>query len=83
MGIPFLCWCGARLKSATESAGKKARCPRCGRLVVVPQGASGFLETDPEEDVDTRPLPIVPGPVGEPDEDEEETRPLPRADGPL
>lgn len=72
--IVFLCSCGARLRAADGSAGKKARCPSCRKLAVVPAAASGFLENDPDDETETRPLPIVPAP-----EDDEDTRPLPSA----
>lgn len=72
--ITYLCSCGSRLRVADGLGGKKVRCPSCKRLAVVPMAASGFLESEDEED--TRPLPVVPDP-----EDDEDTRPLPQADG--
>ena len=70
--ITFLCSCGARLKVPDDSAGKHARCPKCKAKVLVPARPSRILSGDPEEDVPTRPLPVVPPP-----EDDEDTRPLP------
>ncbi len=72
--IPFLCSCGTRLKVPDASAGKHARCPKCRAKVLVPPTPSRILAEDLEEDIPTRPLPVVPPP-----EDDEDTRPLPPA----
>ena len=36
MPIDTVCNCGKRLRVADEHAGKKARCPQCGAIYVVP-----------------------------------------------
>jgi len=35
--IQFSCGCGKRLKATEEQAGRRARCPRCGKLQMIPQ----------------------------------------------
>ncbi len=39
--ITFVCKCGKSLRVKDELAGKRARCPACSQVVVVPQGAAG------------------------------------------
>jgi hypothetical protein len=39
MPIPFGCECGKRLQAKDEFAGKKMRCPGCGKLLVIPDTA--------------------------------------------
>lgn len=36
MSIQLTCDCGKRLKAPDELAGKKAKCPSCGRAITVP-----------------------------------------------
>jgi hypothetical protein len=38
--ITFTCVCGHRLKASPELAGKRAKCPKCGQVVVVPSHAA-------------------------------------------
>jgi len=35
MGITLVCSCGKRLKARDEDAGKKAKCPGCGTVMVI------------------------------------------------
>lgn len=36
MPIPVACACGAKLRVGDQAAGKKAKCPKCGAILVVP-----------------------------------------------
>jgi hypothetical protein len=38
MSIPFGCECGKRLQAKEEFAGKKMKCPGCGKILVIPGG---------------------------------------------
>jgi hypothetical protein len=40
MPIAFQCLCGAPLKAKEESAGKKTKCPQCGKVIDIPGGAT-------------------------------------------
>ena len=62
MAIPFRCQCGKTIKAKDEMAGKKFRCPDCGKAMQVPEPEA--FEEDPFE---TRE-----------DDFEEERRPAPR-----
>jgi DNA-directed RNA polymerase subunit RPC12/RpoP len=54
------CTCGKKLRARDDLAGKKVKCPGCGRLLTVPPVARevrlrarsrlGGLSDDPEED---------------------------------
>src|SRR5438874_2336436 len=46
MSIVVSCSCGKRLRARDELAGKRAKCPGCGKMLVVPPKA-----VDPEEDI--------------------------------
>src|SRR4051812_16293453 len=37
MAITFACDCGKTLRARDELAGKKARCPQCGSVRIIPQ----------------------------------------------
>ena len=41
MAIPFRCECGKRLQAKDELAGRRIRCPDCGRTLKVPAAAPG------------------------------------------
>ena len=36
MAIKVTCSCGKKLRAKDEAAGKRAKCPACGKIVVVP-----------------------------------------------
>ena len=40
MPIEVQCECGKRLRARDESAGRRARCPQCGRIVTLPGAAA-------------------------------------------
>lgn len=37
MSVSITCKCGAKLKLKIESAGKRLKCPKCGRAILVPE----------------------------------------------
>jgi hypothetical protein len=39
MAVSLRCQCGAILKKGEESAGKRGRCPSCGRILLIPAPA--------------------------------------------
>jgi RsiW-degrading membrane proteinase PrsW (M82 family) len=66
MSIVVSCSCGKRLRARDELAGKRAKCPGCGKALLVPPTAA-----DPEQDlydvVDApTPVPSMPKPVAPP-----------------
>lgn len=40
MPMRFRCACGQKLKSADDTVGKRARCPKCGKWLRVPESAT-------------------------------------------
>jgi CheY-like chemotaxis protein len=40
MAIRFTCACGQKLKTGDETVGKRAKCPKCAKWLVVPQSDS-------------------------------------------
>ncbi len=49
MPIEFLCTgCRRRLRTGDETAGKQARCPQCGAIMIVPGMAAAPPETGPQ-----------------------------------
>ncbi len=55
MAIRFRCPCGKVLKTPDDTAGKKAQCPTCGRLLRVPGSMKPLTKPVPEPP--TKPLP--------------------------
>jgi hypothetical protein len=53
MAIPVACPCGKQLKARDSMAGKRAKCPSCGRILDVPitedVAAEEFLEGSSDE----------------------------------
>ncbi len=39
MPIVFACPCGTNLKAKPEDSGKRTRCPRCGKVLTIPDGS--------------------------------------------
>lgn len=46
MPITFSCSCGKTLQVAESAAGKKARCPKCGAVVQVPEAETGIVSPE-------------------------------------
>ena len=46
--IKFSCTCGKSVSAPAEFAGKKAKCPRCGQMLRIPQALDLNQETAPE-----------------------------------
>ena len=46
MAIEVSCECGKRLRARDELAGRKARCPGCGKSIVVPMKVRADVEED-------------------------------------
>ena len=44
--IVFSCRCGKRLKATEEDAGRRAKCPVCLKMVVIPGPAAGSTKVD-------------------------------------
>src|SRR5438876_12154553 len=49
--IPVRCTCGKRFSARTSSAGKKAKCPSCGQILVIPAGTRATTPTSADDDV--------------------------------
>ena len=64
MAIDFACECGRKLHVPDKMAGKKGKCPECGKILLIPS------ESDPA-------LVAAPEPEPEPEEPAEETQPCP------
>lgn len=54
MPIPFKCACGTSLKVKDALAGKKVKCPKCGKSLAVPEAADSNAD---EEIIDVRDCP--------------------------
>jgi RsiW-degrading membrane proteinase PrsW (M82 family) len=52
MAIEFSCACGKQYKLRDELAGKKAKCARCGNVLVIPNPPPPEPEPEPDESVD-------------------------------
>src|SRR5437588_3611300 len=65
MSIVVSCDCGKRLRARDEDAGKRAKCPGCGKTLVVPQKESDSDLYDLSEPAPTlppksaRPEPVI------------------------
>src|ERR1700694_2680092 len=49
MAIEFTCGCGRKLRVKDTFAGKRARCPHCGSVSLVPDVAGGKAATTPSD----------------------------------
>jgi hypothetical protein len=70
MVLSFSCECGQALQAKEEHAGRRTRCPKCGRDVMIPS-----IETAPEPEPPPRPEAVARRPrpdVSDLDEDDEE-----------
>src|SRR5207248_9797396 len=54
MPITFSCSCGKVFRVPESAAGKRAKCPKCGSVIVVPQ-PERKAEPATEEDAEPRP----------------------------
>jgi hypothetical protein len=59
--IKFQCQCGAKIGAPDDTAGRTAKCGKCGVSLVVPSPA--FVDEPIEPTVDTSPAPDPPKPV--------------------
>jgi RsiW-degrading membrane proteinase PrsW (M82 family) len=52
MAISFVCECGKVLRARDEVAGKKAKCPQCGTVLLIPEpdGGYGLAELAPKHE---------------------------------
>src|SRR5579871_257925 len=48
MMIQVTCSCGKELRARAEHAGKRAKCPRCGQVLLIPKPAPAAPSTDDE-----------------------------------
>jgi RNase P subunit RPR2 len=55
MTIPVRCECGKQLRASEKSAGKRGKCPACGRVLVVPAAASIHEGVPAAQEVQARP----------------------------
>jgi hypothetical protein len=76
MPIPFSCECGKKLQAKDEFAGKRLKCPGCGKILTIPTPAveepeleeepappvTQRIATPPEEVEDEPELPLAPPP---------------------
>lgn len=46
MPIAVRCECGQKLKARDESAGRRAECPHCGRMVLIPASGDDSVESE-------------------------------------
>ena len=64
MSIKFKCLCGQKLAADDDKAGKRVRCPRCGKPVTAPNPLLYHTELNelelPEDDAETRKMPLLP-----------------------
>ncbi|HLN28659.1 MAG TPA: DUF1559 domain-containing protein [Gemmataceae bacterium] len=74
--IRFTCVCGKQLQAQDEHAGRKTRCPDCGRELVI-EAASG----DPQPAEAIRTLPEEKPRRGRYEDDEEDEAPRPQREG--
>lgn len=66
--IQVTCSCGKELRAKAEHAGKRAKCPRCGQVLVIPRPAAAAPPTDDEAfqllmGEPSSPEPAVPAPA--------------------
>ena len=76
MVLSFSCECGQQLQAKEEHAGRRTRCPKCGRDVMIPS-----IEAAPEPEPAPRPEAVARRPrpdVSHLDEDDDEEREEPR-----
>ncbi len=53
MAIVFTCECGRKLQVARELAGKKGKCPQCGKILVIPAESEPVQEEAPVPESDS------------------------------
>ncbi len=63
MSIPFGCACGKKLHAKDEFAGKKMRCPGCGKVLTIPKPSDPATDPKPAPPRVTRTAPSAPPPT--------------------
>lgn len=60
--IKFHCPCSQKLNAEDSAAGRRVKCPKCGRIVNVPNPLLYHTELNelPDDDAETRKVPFVP-----------------------
>ena len=57
--------CGKRLSAPDSAAGKRAKCPTCGAVVVVPEPVYDAEEVSEDQGLEEKPAPLPPSGVGD------------------
>ncbi len=60
MPIPFSCECGKKLQAKDEFAGKKLKCPGCGKILTIPNPAAAPPPEEPPAPPPTQRAPLPP-----------------------
>src|SRR5262245_16589775 len=63
MSIPFGCTCGKQLLAKDEFAGKKLRCPGCGKILTIPSPPYRTSEVSPTAPPAKPPVRSAPAPI--------------------